>query len=806
MKFFDYFDKLGMKFDRLSSSWNSLDTRKNTLSNARGTHTDVGSIDEAAIAEAEKYARDIDQVEKSMKGLRQEDELWKKLNTELTRLKFEARNMEKKFFDEKTRLNKSLYADEKRIEAETLDRLKKTKRSYDSATEAERVFQNDLTKLTRTLTSGGMEMEEYDKKVSALYDKKMRQQGMTSTIKTVSGNIFSGAEAQTSGFINGIGNGFGMLLKTILPEFAILIDAIVALFKEALKQIFDASKMFIDIQRKTSGIVTREQLGYNQVGMTDYGRESIQHKTTAANVSMDQYKDAIGNLFTGPMGQVAGMRDNLATAGKDIDNFGIASARMTKLWNTDITKAVQGLTMGYNLSLKEATETTQNFSWAAYDLGLNTSTAMANLEKLANGTGKYYFKSKENMQNLALLATKLGVSVDDLMEGTSKMNSMTDLFTQQQQLAALGLTSTANSAAKVYALRQTGEEDKAIALQQTSLAKDLVSNRFIDKNGNVTKQGIDTFKANGYSEEMVKAAGRMARDAKAAGVSFEAIADASHRTAEEQRRIMQVQYQNATLTEKLGMIYNQLIQPFVDMIKGLIGPTIVELIDGLWDLGNALEPVFKDFIGAFSLIGTVIGYVVGSIMSVLTVLAKIIKVIWGGLQWIVMKVVDFVKWLGFETDEEQQKEAGGKISGKEEQHSTLYRMLDLKGNLDALGNKLDDWYDAITGNTDALKKDKEEKIKVTDEEVKKIQQYQRVTWGELGIKGTQSQREFTAAKAQLSSITAARKSSEAMMREAFQNNINVNVPREQTKQTTVVQTHVQVDGVLGNNKAVVKKR
>jgi len=804
MKFFDYFDKLGLKFDKLSSSWNTLDTRKNTLTNARGTSSDISSIDQTAIEQAEKFAKDIDQIEKSMKDLNKEDELWKKHNSELTRLKSEARKMENAFFSEKTRLDKSLEADEKKIMDETVDNLKKKTRSYDSASEAERIFQNDLTKLTKTLTSGGIELEDYDKKAAELYNKKIKQQGLSSTIKTVSGNAFGGAEGQVSSFIGGIGDGFGKLLKMIFPEFAILIDAIVGLFKEALKQIFDASKMFIDITRKTGGLITQQQLGYNNVGMTEGGSESIQHKTIAANVSMDQYKDAIDNLFTGSMGQVSGMRDNLQQAGKDIDNYGIASAKMSKLWNTDITKAVQGLTMGYNLSLKEATSTTEQFTWATHELGLNASTAMSNLERLSNNTGKYYFKSKENMENLALMATKLGVSVDDLLEGTGKANSMTELFAQQQNLAALGLGNTANSVAEVYALQQTGQEDKAIALKQVAIAKDLTSQHFIDKEGNVTKPGIDTLKTAGYSKEMIEASAKIARDSKDAQVSFEVMAGLAKGTAEQEQQKLKWEREHMSYTEKLQRIYNSFIQPLVDMVKGLLGPSITELLDGLMEIGDALAPIFKDFVGAFSLIGTGLGYIVGFLMSVISSVGKLIKLLWGGLQWVVNKVADLLSWIFGSSDTEENKKAVGTTETPQEEHSLLYQMFDVKGSFEYLGEKFDELYRAITGNTDALEDSTKKKNEITEADKASIKNYQQVTWKDvINDTGLPGQKELQVAKAQVSSAVSAKKSSEAATRDAFQNKFEVN--NNPAKQTTIVQTHIQVSGVTGVSSAVNKK-
>src|ERR1039458_4053394 len=163
----------------------------------------------------------------------------------------------------------------------------------------------------------------------------------------------------------------------------------------------------------------------------------------------------------------------LGKSQKDLQNFGIEAAKLKKYFGADIGPAVQGMVKNWGSSVGDATKIMVDSASKAQQLGLSVSEFAKHFAEVTGLIGEVYFKTTDEMTKMAMIATQLGVSVSTLSKGVLQMNGITSLFTAQQKAAALGLHDTAKAAAKIFALRQTGQGAQAAQLELASMASDI---------------------------------------------------------------------------------------------------------------------------------------------------------------------------------------------------------------------------------------------------------------------------------------------------------------------------------------------
>ena len=195
------------------------------------------------------------------------------------------------------------------------------------------------------------------------------------------------------------------------------------------------------------------------MGNSAEGFKSLKTAAVEANISVEEFGSAMKSLVSA--GFQEGILGAIKPATEELQAFGIQSARMQKMYNADLGPAVAKFMNDFGMRMGDAANFVGNAADKAQSLGLNVQGFMENLTAVANLAGEVYFKSREEMQKMATIASQLGVSVNTLASGLVKMTNMNDLFSQQQKAASLGLSSLSKNLGQIYALQKTGKGGEA---------------------------------------------------------------------------------------------------------------------------------------------------------------------------------------------------------------------------------------------------------------------------------------------------------------------------------------------------------
>lgn len=361
---------------------------------------------------------------------------------------------------------------------------------------------------------------------------------------------------------------------------------------EAVGQITELNDQMIGLERATGGVMTANKLHMNVYGKMEGTWKSLKSAAIEANLSVEQITDNFREFGTmeGGFGLVnaRGMSNNKDTQNQ-MQSFGIESARIKKLYNTDIIPAVQGMFKNWGVSIQDGSEAMVDGVRQMRLEGLSPEIFAKNMEKVVQLSGKLNFKNPaQQMRNLAASATKLGVSVDAIVDGFSQMKGFTDVFERQAEMSALGMNEYGKNLGKIYALRKQGKHDEASALEISSVSNDLKNQGLANfQDGTISEQGIEFMDAMGMSQEQIQAMQKSTQLAsqkmKQLGFSLnDALKPLDKLTDAQRNQVINIEKNNKTLKEgieqfKAGM-KDQLISrlaaglmPVVEMISSWMG-------------------------------------------------------------------------------------------------------------------------------------------------------------------------------------------------------------------------------------------
>lgn len=441
--------------------------------------------------------------------------------------------------------------------------------------------------------------KEYENAVKALHETKQSQAEYNDSMKKLKTDMFKKKlMASISGGADGLKEGLGEvenvmdnMASKLPPQFQLAYQAIKYTAVAAVKQMFELNDSLAGLQRATGGFVTASKLGYDAFGNSTNGIQSLKSAAIDANISIEEFGDSIKSLVDDSFGATMG---GVKIATGELQGFGIEAAQMKKYFGADIGPSVRKLYQDYGMSIKNSTKFLSDASNKALSMGLNVAGFVKNFEAVTNLVGKIYFKNREEMQKMAMIASQLGVSVDSIAGGLVKMNGITDLFSEQQKAASLGLNAYAKNLSKIYALQKLGKSGEASKLEFSSLAKSLQGFGGLDKDNTVNTAGIETLTAMGIGPDAAVGIQKMAREAKATGIDIGRLGDVTSLSIVEQKRLAKYQAEQMTATEKLDQAWNSMKQTFIDIfaelapvlevvvnVFGVVAGAIKYLINGL---------------------------------------------------------------------------------------------------------------------------------------------------------------------------------------------------------------------------------
>lgn len=558
-----------------------------------------------------------------------------------------------------SKVHQDRYKEEKKLEKLEKDNLKETKKRTAETTKlSELTFENvaknnkaaqeefiKTGKYVSTLTGETLqsfeeiEREDFGARISAGFNsvfKKMDDFG-----GEMGANMGNLVTDYISGPLQAAFGPLGLIIGKALGETV----------GKAVKQLVELNKAIIDMTRATGGMIDAAALGTDSMGNIAGTFGSLATAALGANVSMEEFSKAIGSLMSEGMGNVAGAAQDIKKSGGDIRKYGLEAARFAKMYGADISGTVRNMFMDFGKPIGDITDSISNASMKIEAAGLSVKQFVQNLEELTAMSGEIYFKDGiDAMERMAETATRLGTSVSSLTDGLKSMNSLTDLYTQQQKAAAMGMHSFGRNMAKIFALKQAGKGEEAATLRLSSAAQDL--SQFMDeKTGTLTQQGIATAQGMGMSEEDIKSINKLSRGAAAAGVSFQQFMGPLEDLTEEQKRAVVAQRKaNQTLEERWNIATGLFTQSFIDPIANLFEPVLKSLMSWFEGVMSILSTVGKIVMTVIvNPLKLVAGYISGTFATLGEVFGEVgdkLSNLWKKIEPVFSAIGDALSWIG----------------------------------------------------------------------------------------------------------------------------------------------------------------
>lgn len=458
---------------------------------------------------------------------------------------------------------------------------------------------------------------------------------------------------KNSGMADSATDMFSSGLKAIFPELGglndLIAEGLTKAITKAIAQITQLNETIVGLTRSTGGVVKGMSLGTDAFGNVLGTMHSLQTEAIGANVSMEQFGDAVNNLMSEGLG--AGAQFNMSAG--DLKTYGLEAARFSKMFGADISGTVRNMFLNFGKPIGEVAASLSDASKVAEAAGLSVKEFVKNLQDVTAMSGETYFKGGiDAMEDMAMTATRLGTSVRGLTDGLKNMNTLTDVFTQQQKAAAMGMHTLGSNMSKIFALKQAGRSGEAANLRLSSAAQDLQAQGMFDKKtGSITQQGMATAQGMGMSEEDIKNMQKAIIGAKKVGVSLETyLGPKSKMTKAVKKSVEEQEKANMTLTERWDVATKSFMQSFIDPIADLLTPIIDSLMSAFEGLLKVLTPIAKYIMSALitplKFFSGLISELASTVGSVFSDIGDKLSDLWKKVEPAFSKIGEVFSWIG----------------------------------------------------------------------------------------------------------------------------------------------------------------
>lgn len=416
--------------------------------------------------------------------------------------------------------------------------------------------------------------------------------------------------------------------------------------------LFMTFKRFINLSDKLVGFNRKMGLGMsseNLLGSDLFGNNknigNLQSFIENQNLS---FEDFLTSYEAFNKGNIIGSQ-NLENQKQDLLDFGRDTAKLSKFYGVsmqNLTNTASNLMFNYGASVKEINKTFDDGKHIAMGAGVNVQKFFENLEQASDMIGEYFIRGGvEGMNELALVATRLGMTTRGIMSSLDRYKTFHSQFELMNKATGYGLGETARNSRKVWALNRAGRQDEAIGIENISLARDMKNlGRF--KDGQIDTGGLTMLSQMGYDKEQIASVNRllkMQEDLGNQGITYEMLVDANKRTEKQNEIIQAYERKNQSAGEKLNTAWNTIKTSILD------------------PLGAVLAPVFDASLNAISSFGKVFGKITELLAPGFQILGEWINVI-------AEKLSDFAEWLdkllgkiGLKKDENGEVSTGASI-------------------------------------------------------------------------------------------------------------------------------------------------
>jgi hypothetical protein len=365
-------------------------------------------------------------------------------------------------------------------------------------------------------------------------------------------------------------------------------------------QVMKLNDALIELQRKSGGALNANSVGFSRYGAnTTRNTGSLETMTAQSNIEISQFMEALQGFNKG---QVAGLSQDLNNSSQELQDFGLAQGRLIKLYgvsSTAVSTLTENMTQLYGSSIKGLSKDLQNAATMARTAGINVNYFFENLAAVSELTGEYFIADGiAGMERMAMVASKLNISISSMMHGAEKFNDFTSLFEEQNKATALGLTAYAANYSRIFAKYQLGDLAGSSQLKYGSLAQDISSRGLGHSN-----VGIQMLKGAGLNQDEIKSVQRLIIQHEKLNISFEKLSGQAEMTAEEIANVRAEEYKNMTLVEKAKQIWTKVKSAIIDPLAAVFGPIFGGLLDVVGAVTDAFVWAMKPIVTVFNSLG-----------------------------------------------------------------------------------------------------------------------------------------------------------------------------------------------------------
>ncbi len=452
-------------------------------------------------------------------------------------------------------------------------------------------YKSNSSKLSSAITNTNAAKEE----AAGITEQLSEAKGFKGLTKNLGATA---AETQVLGA--SVGEFLGAIEAGPAALVAVAATVVAEVSKMTYEMMAEQNEAMVKLERATGGLASAATLGTNRFGKLEGSISTIGDVTRRANISLEEFSDAMTAFYTGGGGHTMGTSDirQRKTAMMDL---GIWGARIKKLYNADIIPAVRTLFQNWGQDgIMSLTDMMHDGVMQAKAEGLDPEQFAKNMNDVAKMSGKLTFKNGvKGMKDMAMYATKMGVGVDDIASGFSEMNSFTDIFENQARLAAMGFNNLGGAQGKVFGQRMQGDAQGAYMTELEGIVRDLQNQGGIDsKTGNLTERGQFMLGPNGlkYSQEQIQAVVNVTHGMKNLGLTLKQALKPMNELPDSVKKMLRANEEaNKTLGEQWAQTTGEFKAAVTDRMALLFGPFLDKLASwlGKWNAESQSEDAIE---------------------------------------------------------------------------------------------------------------------------------------------------------------------------------------------------------------------
>lgn len=377
-------------------------------------------------------------------------------------------------------------------------------------------------------------------------------------------------------------------------------------FGETLERMDKLSTKLVQFNRELSLIYSSgNMLGMDIYGNGQYG--SLETITSGNNINTDDFLNFFKSF---DRGRVIGLTEDLKGQSESMQKLGISAAKLSKFYGVqnDVINRISGnLVFNFGTKIKDLNEVLEEGKRKAAEAGISVRKYFEQLAEASALVGDYYVQGGvKGLENLAMYAAKMDRSIGSIMDTSNRFQNFTSQYEQQNRAVALGLQATAVKVSKVWALTNIGKIGQADKEFTASLAKDMIRLNYMDKEGNIDNRAYKTLQAMDVNKEQIIQIQNMIRAYKKLGISIDEQTDINKASAVTRMKLAYYEKQNATASEKIGMIWARIKGTILDPISNILSPLFDTLLNAGVTFMDVVSNVLKPVIYGFGVLGGIL--------------------------------------------------------------------------------------------------------------------------------------------------------------------------------------------------------